>query len=155
MHSVKFLSWIRKPESLIMYEKTEKSYSYIRNTKSLIRYMEDYNVCPISAQCLPNVCPMFAQCLPNVCPMFAQCLTNVCSMSAQRLPTVCTMSPICAQCLICLPNVPKFCPMLFAVKSRISSDMFWFTIEWKCSILILKLKGYLVSFRTTEIVTSR
>ena len=29
-----------------------------------------------------------------------------------------------AQYPICLPNVPTFCPMSFAVKSRISSDMF-------------------------------
>ena len=61
--SVKFLSWIRKLKSLILHERTEKSYipwenwkvlSYMRNTKSLIRYMEDCNVCPMSpnsAQC--------------------------------------------------------------------------------------------------------
>ena len=32
----------------------------------------------------------------------------------QYLPNICP----------CLPNVPKFCSMLFAVKSRISFDMF-------------------------------
>ena len=43
--------------------------SYMRNTKSLIRYVEDYHVYPIPALCLPNDCPMSAQCpqiLPNV-----------------------------------------------------------------------------------------
>jgi hypothetical protein len=90
------------------------------------------NVCPKSAQCLPNVFPMSSQCLPNVFPMCAKCLPNVCPMSAQCLPNVFPMSsqclpsvnPMSAQCSICLPNVPKFCPMSFAVKSRISSDMF-------------------------------
>ena len=41
-------------------------------------------------------------------------------MYAQYLPNV---SPMSAQCL---PNVPYVCPMSFAVKSRISSDMFYF-----------------------------
>ena len=71
-------SWIRKPKSLILHKKIEKSYltlenwralSYMRNTESSIRNMEDSNVCPMSAQCLPNVCPMSSQCpqyLPNV-----------------------------------------------------------------------------------------
>ena len=62
---------------------------------------------------------MSAQCLPNVCPMSAQC-----PQFPLNVPYVCLMFLISAQCPICLPNVPNFCPMSFAVKSRISSDMF-------------------------------
>ena len=73
----------------------------------------------MSAQCQLNVCPMSAQCLPNVCPMSAQC-----PQFPLNVPYVCLMFLISAQCPICLPNVPNFCPMTFAVKSRISSDVF-------------------------------
>ena len=69
--------------SLILHEKYKKSWN-----------MEDYNVCTMSSQCLPNVYPM-----PAKCP-------------------------------ICLPNIPKFCPLSFPVKSRISSDMFWLKIGY-------------------------
>ena len=49
--------WVRL--ILILHERTEKSYtawenwkvlSYMRNTKSLIRNVEDYNVCPIAVK---------------------------------------------------------------------------------------------------------
>jgi hypothetical protein len=93
---------MRELISLILHEKYKKIYGGLQCLP---------NICPMSVQCLPNVCPMSAQCLPNVCPMSAQCLLNVCPMSAQ--------------CPICLSNVPNFCPMSFAVKSRISSDMFF------------------------------
>ena len=66
MHSIKFLYWIRKPESLILDKKTKKSYFKIYG---------GLQVCPMSA------------------------------------------------------HVQYVCPMLFAVKYRISSDMF-FTTSW-------------------------
>ena len=61
--------------------------------------MEDYNVCLMSAQCLPNVSAMSVQC--------SICLRNICAMShmsAQRL---------------------QILPYVVRVKSQISSDMFY------------------------------
>jgi hypothetical protein len=48
-------------------------------------------------------------------------------MSSQCLPNVYPMPP---KCPICLPNIPKFGPLSFPVKSRISSDMFWLKIDY-------------------------
>ena len=74
----------------------------------------------MSAQYQLNVCP----CLPNICPMSAQC-----PQFPLNVPYVCLMFLISAQCPICLPNVLNFYPMSFAVKSRISSDMFFLNIR--------------------------
>merc|ERR1719203_1805425 len=106
-----------------MDRKTKTGLCCMRKLESRFlheKYRKSNNVCPMSAQCLPNVCPMSAQCLPNVCPMSAQC-----PQFPLNVPYVCLMFLISAQCPICLPNVPNFCPMSFAVKSRISSDMFY------------------------------
>ena len=79
-------------------------------------YWPQLRSCPISAHCLPNVCPISAQYLPNVCPMSQFLKTN---------------KKISAECPICLPNAHNFFPMVFAVKSWISSDKFtlpsWFS----------------------------
>ena len=54
--------------------------------------------------------------------------------SLPNVPSFCLMSPIsqisawCPKCLQYLPNVSNFCPMLCAVKSRISSNMFLYNI---------------------------
>ena len=91
----KVLSWIRKPESLILDKKTGESYLGYKNRKVLSCMRE-------SKSLLLNFYQMSVEYLLNYCQMSAECLPNV----------------------PCLSNVPKFCPMLFAVKSWIYSDIF-------------------------------
>ena len=112
----KVLCWIRNRESLIVDKKTWKSYlgkdnlkvlSWIRNPKSLILHERIQKSFISWGNWI--ICPMSSQFLPNVCP-------------------------ISAKCSKCLPNVPKFCPMSSAVKSRISSNMFIWIIKNEAKI---------------------
>ena len=72
--------WIKKPKSFILHRKPYNKYD-----------MKNFNISPISGQCLPNFCPSSVQFLPNlpnfpnVCQMFtisAKCPVLICPISA-------------------------------------------------------------------------